>query len=400
MKKVRLKSAVILILTITLLGGCNSKSAGSYYKEGMDYFSSGNYDKAEASLSRALKINGDRADYYINYAMTLIQLDRYDEAIQYFNRIILDKDNSIVNKNNKLAYRGKGIAYFKSHDYKKAIEQFDKALTIGELSDLNMDILYYIGNSQAKAGLFDKAAETYTAVIKEKPSDAYTYYSRAYVYRMLKSYDKSLADYEKAIKLDNKNYDYYFGKYFLLVEKGDTEGAGTVLKMASNIKGTTREDNFNLAKVHYYMGNYENAISEFSEAFRNGFAEAYFFLGSIYEQKEDYENAVYNYSMYIKEETNITSAAVFNQIAFCQIKLTDYEEALSYIQTGLKYNDLEYDQSMKRNEIIVYENMGDFKKANTLMTEYLSGYPGDEDAAAESKFIKMRLPEASTPHNE
>jgi tetratricopeptide (TPR) repeat protein len=400
MKKLKLKSAVILVLAITLLGGCNSKSAGSYYKEGLDYYNSGNYDKAEASLSKALKINGDRADYYIDYAMTLIQLGKNDEAIQYFNRIILDKDNSIVNKNNKRAYRGMGIAYFKSHDYKKAIEQFDKALAIHELSDLNLDILYYKGNSQSKAGLFDKAEKTYTAILKDNPSDAYTYYSRAYVYRMLESYDKSLADYDKAIKLDNNNYDYYFGKYFLLVEKGDADGASAVLKMASNIKGTTQEDNFNLAKVHYYMSDYDKAISEFSEAFRNGFAEAYFFLGSIYEQKKDYENAVNNYKMYTTEEANITSAAVYNQTAFCLIQLSKYEEALSYIQTGLKYNDLEYNQSLKRNEIIVYENMGDFEKTNELMTEYLTNYPEDKDAAAEYEFIKTRLPEASAPHKE
>lgn len=400
MNKKRLKSTAVVLLAVVMLGGCGVKSAGSYHKEGLDYFESGNYDKAEASLSKALEMNSDRADYYIDYAMTLIQLGKYEEAIQYLNRIILDKDNSIVNKNNKIAYRGEGIAYFKSHDYEKAIEQFDKALAIGELSDLNMDILYYKANSQAKAGLYDKAVLTYTEILKENQSDAYTYYSRAYAYRMLKDYEKSLADYDKAIKLDNKNYDYYFGKYFLLEEQGDKDKAAAVLKMASNIKATTKEDNFNLAKVNYYMGDYDKAVSEFSEAFKNGFAEAYFYLGSIYEQKEDYKNAAYNYDMYIKEGSNITSAAVYNQIAYCQIKLEKFEEALSYIQTGLKFNDIEFNKSLKRNEIVVYENMGDFEKAGGLMKEYLKAYPEDEDAKAENEFIKTRLPEASTPHKE
>ncbi|WFR59367.1 tetratricopeptide repeat protein [Anaerocolumna sp. AGMB13025] len=400
MNKKRLISAMLLIMAVLLLGGCGSKSAGSYHKEGLEYFSNGNYEKAEASLAKAIQMNGDRADYYIDYAMTLVQLKRYEEALQNLNRAILDKDNSIVNKNNKLAYRAKGITYFKSHDYKKAIEQFDKALAINELRDLDMDILSYKGNSQAKSGLFDEAVKTYTDLLKSNPSDAYTYYSRAYGYRMLKSYDKSQADYDKAIKLDNKNYDYYFGKYFLLIEKGDKDNAEAVLKMASNIKGTNQEDNFNLAKVHYYMGNYEDAIREFSEAFKNGFAESYFFLGSIYEQKEDYDNAVYNYSMYIKEAAYIPSAAVYNQIAYSLIKVKNYDEALSYLQTGLKYNDIEYEQSMKRNEIVVYENMGDYEKANALMKDYLKVYTEDEEAKTESVFIKNRLPEASTPHKE
>jgi tetratricopeptide (TPR) repeat protein len=400
MKKKILKSVAMVLLSAILLGGCGLESAGSYHKEGLEYFTSGSYDKAEASLSKALKLNGDRADYYIDYGMALIQLGRYEEAIQNFDRAILNKDNSIVNKNNKVAYRGKGIAYFKSHNYGKAIEQFDKALAMRELSDLNLDILYYKGNSQAKAGLFDKAIETYSSILQEKQTDAYTYYSRAYAYRMRKEYEKSLADYDKAIKLDNKNYDYYFGKYFLLLEQGDTEKATAVLSMAANIKGKTQEDYFNLAKVHYYMDDYDNAIVEFSEAYKNGFAEAYFFLGSIYERKEDYKNAVNNYSQYIKEEAYISSAAVYNQISYCQIKLNKYEDALSYIQTGLKYNDIEFNQSLTRNEIVIYENMGEFEKAAGLMKDYQKAYPEDEAAVKEYEFIKTRLPEASTPHKE
>lgn len=400
MKKKRLKSAAMVILAVILLGGCGLESAGGYHKEGLEYLTSGSYDKAEATLAKALKMNGDRADYYIDYGMALIQLGRYEEAIQNFDRAVLNKDNKIVNKNNKTAFRGKGIAYFKNHNYGKAIELFDKALTIRELSDLNLDILYYKGNSQAKAGLFDKAIKTYTTILQEKQTDAYTYYSRAYAYRMLKDYEKSLADYDKAIKLDNKKYDYYFGKYFLLLEQGDTEKATAVLSMAANIKGKTQEDYFNLAKVHYYMGDYDNAIIEFSEAYKNGFAEAYFFLGSIYEQKEDYKNAVNNYSLYIKEEVYISSAAVYNQISYCQLKLNNYEDALSYIQTGLKYNDIEFNHSLMRNEIVVYENMGEFEKAAGLMKDYLKAYPDDEAAGKENEFIKTRLPEASTPHKE
>lgn len=395
-----IKSAVVIIMAVLLLNGCGSESAGSYHQEGIEYLNSGSYDKAAASLAAALKKNGERADYYIDYGMALVQLGRYEEAIQNFDRAILDKNNHIVNKNNKNAYRGKGIAYFKSHDYEKAIEQFNKALAVNELSGLNMDILNYKGSSQVKAGLFDKAIQTYTEILQENNTGADTYYSRAYAYRMLKAYDKSLADYDKAIKLDNKNYDYYLGKYFLLLEQGDKEKADAVLSMAANISGTTQEDKFMLAKVHYYMGDYDNAVIEFSEAYKNGFAQAYYFLGSIYEQRKDYKNAVTNYDLYIKQEAYIASAAVYNQMAFCQIKLNNYEEALSYIQKGLKFKDIEFNQSFMQNEIIVYETMGDFEKAGGIMKEYLEAYPDDQEAAKEYEFIKTRQPEVSTPHQE
>lgn len=399
MKNKRLISIAILVLAMVLLTGCGS-SAGKYHKEGLKYFSSGNYEKAEEYFAKALQLNGDRAEYYIDYGMALIQLGKYEEAISNFDRVILDKDSTIVRKNNKKAYRAKGIAYFKKHDYSTAIQFFDKALDISELSSLNLDILYYKADSQVKAGLFDKAIDTYSTIIKNKSSDADAYCSRAYAYKMLKNYEKSLKDYDKAIKLDNKNFDCYIGKYFLLLDMGYKEKATAVLGAASNIETKTKEDNFNLAKIHYYMGDYENAIEEFGEAHKNGFAEAYYFLGSIYEQKKEYKKAVNNYSKYIKEETYIPSAAVYNGISYCLIQLENYEEALSYIESGLKYNDTEYNQPLKRNEIIIYENLGNFQKAASLMKDYLKLYPDDEDAGREYEFIKTRLPEVSTPHEE
>jgi tetratricopeptide (TPR) repeat protein len=396
MKFKRMKYALLLLVSTMLLGACSGKSAGSYYKEGLEYFNNGNYEKAEASFSKALQLNADRAEYYIDYAMSLIQLGKYEEAINYLDQAILDNDNSIVRKNNKLAYRGKGIAYYKAHDYKAAIKQFDKALAINESSDLNMDILYYKGNAQEKAGLYEKAVDTYSLIIKNKTSDAATYNHRAYAYRLLGNYEKSLEDYNKAIKLDSRNYDYYFEKYFLLIDSGDKDSAATVLDQASKITGSTQEDKFNIAKVHYFQGNYDQAVSELSEAFRNGFAEAYYYLGNIYEKKEDYKNASYNYSMYIKEDGNIDSAAVYNQISVCLMKQGKYDEALSYVQSGLKYNDVSYNQALWHNEIVCYENLSEFKKAYDSMKDYLAKYPDDKEAAKENDFLKTRLPEAST----
>jgi len=380
---------------ITLLSGCSGKTAGNYYKEGLKYFNNGNYEEAEKNLGKALKMNSERAEYYIDYGMSLIMLGQNEEALKYFDQAILEKDNMIVNKNNKKAFRGKGIAYFKSYHYKEAIEQFDKALAIDELSDLNMDILYYKGNSQENAGLYEKAAETYTAILTENPSDTAIYNSRANVYRRLGDYNNSLADYNKAISLDTVKYDYYFGKYFLMLEIGDEKGASAVLDEAANISIKTQEDKYNLAKVHYYMKDYDGAIIELSEAFSNGFTAAYFYLGDIYEKKSDYESAVYNYKMFIEDENNIKSAVVYNQMGVCLIKLGQYKEALSYIKTGLEYNDVSLEQTLKQNEMVAYENQGQFKEAYQLMTKYLTLYPEDEAAIKEYDFLKTRLPEAS-----
>jgi tetratricopeptide (TPR) repeat protein len=396
MKNKNIGISIILISLIVLLGGCGIKTSGNYYKEGLKFFNSGNYKEAETNFTKAIEINSERAEYYIDYGMTLIMLEEYDEAIEVFDQAILDKNNAIVNKNNKKALRGKGIAYFESFQYTKAIEQFDKALAITELSEINLDIRYYLGSSQEKAGLYENAVETYSLILNKSPSDAAIYSSRAFAYRKLGDYDKSLADYDKAISFDTTNYDYYFGKYFLMIEFSEADAATLVMNEASKLSVETQEDKFNLAKVHFYNEDYDTAIIEFSEAFRNGFTAAYVFLGDIYMKESDYESAVYNYLMYSDDEANEKSATVYNQIGVCYIKLEKYEEALTYIQLGLEYNDISLNQELKQNEIVAYENLGEYEEAYQCMTEYLTLYPDDEEASKEYEFIKTRLPDVST----
>lgn len=394
MKRKRIKQGAVLILTMMLLGGCSSESASEYYKEGIEYFNVGNYEKAEISLAKAIELNDEKAEYYINYGMNLIQLGRYDEALTNFGKAILDKDNLIVNKNNKLAFRGEGIAYSKAHKYTEAIQKFDQALAIKESDNLNLDILYYKGNAQAKAGLYKQAAETYSDIIKLKPGDGTSYFARGNIYRNLGEYDASLSDYNKAIELEKNNYEYYFGKYFLMLDKEDEAGAKEVLTKALAIRGTTQKDKYNVAKVDYYMGEYDNAIGGFSQAYRNGFFEAYYFLGDIYESKGDYDTAINNYAMYIENESTIESAAVYNQIASCHMKLNQYKEALAYIEKGIDMNDITKIKALKRNEIVVYEHLSNFEKAYSLMKDYVNKYPQDDEAVKELTFLKTRLPEA------
>lgn len=396
MKRFRIQAIVIPLLAMVLFGGCGGKSSGAYYKDGLKYFDEGNYKEAGISFAQAIEKNSERAEYYIDYGMALIMLGKSKEALVNFDRAILDKDNAIVNRNNKLAYRGKGIAYLKSHQYTNAVEQFDKALKVDELSDLNMDILYYKGSAQESAGLYKEAAATYTNILSGNPKDSAIYNSRAFAYRKMGDYEKSLADYDKAISIDKTNYDYYFGKYFLLLESKDAKGAAEALDAAAAIPVKTQEDKFNLAKIHYYKEDYDTAVKEFGEAFKNGFTAAYYYLGGIYEKKGDYKSAADNYQLFIDDQTTEKTASVYNQIGMCLIKQGQYEKALSYIKTGLEYKDNFLNRSLKQNEIVAYENLGKYEDAYRLMSEYISLYPEDEKAADEYEYIKTRLPEVST----
>ncbi len=392
MKSKLLLMGISLIL-VSMITGCSLSK--NLYGDGKKSFENGNYEEAATYFEAAIKENPERAEYYIDYGLSLVKLERYEEALSMFDKAYVNKDIIIVNRNNKRVYRGKGIAYYLMQDYDKAIVEFKKALEINELSALDMDILYYIGSSQMIVGSYEEAINSYTRLIKLDSKSAGAYNSRALCYQLQGDFDKSLTDYDTAIKMDPKNYSHYFGKYYLLTEQGDATSASEVLNKASELVPKTSEDQYNLAKVHFYQGDYEVALSELSEGFKNGFTEAYYYIGEIYRIKKDYPKAIYYYDIFIKEG-EIMVPNVYNQIAACLIKTGAYTEALGYLEKGIAYNHAGSMQTLKKNEIVAYECLGEFDKAKDKLSLYMTVYPTDKEAAREAQFVETRIMEAVT----
>ncbi|MBP1756179.1 MAG: hypothetical protein H6Q59_2577, partial [Firmicutes bacterium] len=217
----------------------------------------------------------------------------------------------------------------------------------------------------------------------------------ALCYRNKGDFDKSLADYDKAIQIDPANYSHYFGKYYLLTESGDEAAANEVLLKASGLEIKTSADQYNIAKVHFYQKDYETALSELSEGFKNGFTEAYYYIGEVYRIRKDYPKAIYYYDIFI-DEGEIMTPNVFNQISACLIKTGDFSKALTYLEQGIAFGNAKTMQILKKNEIVAYEGLSEFDKVKEKLTDYLSAYPEDADAVREAQFVESRLTEAVT----
>ena len=392
MRKKLLSVGMCIILAVSI-SGCSL--SGNLYEDGKKSFENGSYEEAAAYFSSAIKENPERADYYIDYGMSLIKLGQYEEAISEFDKAYVNKDIIIVKRNNKRIFRGKGITYYYMLKYDKALEEFNKALEIRELSSLDVDILYYIGSSLMTIGSYDEAIKTYSRLITLDEESAVAYNSRALCYRNKGDFDKSLADYDKAIQIDPANYSHYFGKYYLLTESGDEAAANEVLLKASGLEIKTSADQYNIAKVHFYQKDYETALSELSEGFKNGFTEAYYYIGEVYRIRKDYPKAIYYYDIFI-DEGEIMTPNVFNQISACLIKTGDFSKALTYLEQGIAFGNAKTMQILKKNEIVAYEGLSEFDKVKEKLTDYLSAYPEDADAVREAKFVESRLTEAVT----
>ena len=163
---------------------------------------------------------------------------------------------------------------------------------------------------------------------------------------------------------------------------------GYKLEKAMNNGSKTMSD-YDRGRICYYMGDYENACSYLDNANKNNSSEEVVLaLGQSYEATGDINFAASIYTNYLS--SNGDSASIYNQLGLCRLATGDYDAALSSIESGIAMNDADVMQTLKYNEIICYEYLGDFTKAKVLMESYLVVYPDDETALREYDFLATR----------
>lgn len=387
----KLFSLGLLSIVLVLLSGITacSTSAGTYNRSGEKCFKKGDYEAAVLNFSKAVTENPNRSDYIINYGMALAAEGRYEEAVEQFDKVIRNKNILLVRQNNKRALRGKGIACYGMERYKEALECFDAALEINELSSLNMDILYYKGRALIKTESYTEAVQIYSRIIDESGEDAAAYAQRAHALYKAGEYGKSLEDFDMALSLAPGSFSYCFGKYKVYLSMGDEAGAAEVLTQAASIEAGSARERFNLARVHFYQGLYKQAREEFGECLAEGFIESNFYIGESYYMEKDYSTAVFYYDKYIKDGA-AGYPEVYNQAACSKMKLGEYEEAIKYLNMGKDIGDKGLSKALRMNEIVAYEYLGRFDKALEKLEEYIAEYPDDNKAERERDFLLTR----------
>lgn len=388
--------SLIIIALLIILAGCSMGSgASSYHKSGMKHFLKGEYVEAEGSLAKAVEINQEKAEYFIDYGFVLIKTGKIEEAQVQFKKAILNKNNKVVRENNKKAHRGIGIAYYEAGEYEKAIVYFKEALKIKEEEKLNKDLTYYIASSYEKSGNYKEALNSYDKILETNKPNAEIYELIARTKYHLGELDQALVNYDKALKFNKNVYEYYFEKYAILTEMGDIKSAKEVLSQASAIKAKTKQDHYNLGKLYYISSDYEKAKLKLQESEEDGFISANYYLGEIYQSEDDFDVAIKFYKEYIEKETNNQIVTVYSQLATCLIAKQNYEEALEVLDKGIKGNDASNLKEILYNQVIVYENLSRFEEAYKVANEYIKLCPEDKDMIREADFIQTRVLESN-----
>lgn len=347
--KIRIGIAAYSLCLGTLLTGCGAEAEESYTKQGMTAVEALNYEEA-LSLFAAAQENGE---------------------------------------DTRQLYRGMGIAFMGKTDYASAITYLEAALKLssGRVEDMDFDINYYLATAYFKNGQPQEAIESYDAILALRPKEMDAYYLRGCVELSQDNYEAAQADFDAAIALDTKNYDQMIRIYMVLEEYGYKEVGQSYLQKAMTENEKSISD-YDMGRICYYMGDYENARNFLTNLKTTTDYGAALYLGRTYEALGDYNYAASIYADYTDHDQ--TKAEIYNQLGLCRMKMGEYELALSAFQAAMNIEDNSMMQTLKFNEIVTYEYMGEYKTASALMNSYLKSYPDDETAKREYEFLQTR----------
>lgn len=387
-------AAAMAGICLLLLTGCSS-DAGKSYNAGMEQFEAGEYEAACTSFSEAIAVNPDKAEYYLAYGMALIGMAQYEEARTQFQYVVRDTNNKIVRENNKRAYRGIALSFYNEGNYEQAKGYLELALKTEELEELNLDLMAYMANCELLLNNYDRSMSYWNKLIEEKPGKKMLseyYLGRAKTQNVSGNDSGAIQDYQSAIKNNSDNYQAYLGLYLTLTATLDEAGAKEILEEARE-KAEKDSDNILYAVIFdYYSEDYEKALEYIDKAKEQGILEAVYYEGRICQDKGEYDNAMKLYDSFIESKPMGVNAEVCNQYAGCLMESGKYDEAIEWLNKGAAMAAGSVRQQLMFNQVVAYENIGDFESAKNIATEYLKAYT-DENMQREFSFIKTRCAE-------
>ncbi len=98
--------------------------AVAYSNRGWAYIELGGYDQAVADCTRAIELDPNLALAYSNRGRAFVELGQYEKAVADCNKAIE------LDPNLALAYSNRGRAYIELGQYEQAIADFDKAMAL------------------------------------------------------------------------------------------------------------------------------------------------------------------------------------------------------------------------------------------------------------------------------
>ncbi len=192
-------------------------------------------------------------------------------------------------------------------------------------------------------------------------------------------YDEAISDFTASLEQDQWFSDKMDDdtRLYLAAAYMRTDSYDEMISLANALNdtktGNISENNYNKLIDEYNRGNKSIAL----------------YLGSYYEQKQDYENMETYYKDYISNFGVNTYIAY--QLSTYYLAKDDLDSAIDMVNKGLEsYEDL-YKDMVLYNDIVISERQHDYETALSKAEKLINDYPNNETYKKEYDFLYSRV---------
>ncbi|MEI7581222.1 tetratricopeptide repeat protein [Runella sp.] len=244
----------------------------AWYYRGMSYAVGSEFQSAISSLSRAIQLRPDYSEAFFEKAKVHYQLTQYNQAAADYRQA------RTLAPTYYLAFVGEGHALFQQKLYDKAtlayetIKVNEKKIGQAFSDSLFADVYHSLGLCYYETGLFSKALDELSRAIDKKPDFSAAYFYRGKTQEAGKNLRKAIADYRKAVALDDENPL----KYFMLANalQNDESYEDAIKMYESSIRFDPKNQccraisYINQGDCYYIKSKFELATRDYLEAFQ------------------------------------------------------------------------------------------------------------------------------------
>lgn len=197
--------------------------------------------------------------------------------------------------------------------------------------------------------------------------DAIAYFQRAEDYYFKRDYERTIADYTKAIEL---NYDplsdpYYNRGYVYYVQQDYTQAIADFTKAIELNYDPVSVPYYNRANAQYYRGNSDQAIADYTKAIElnaDPLSWVYNNRGLAYRKRGEYDQAIADYTKAIELKHDPPQWPYYNR-GNAYADKGDYDRAINDYNEALRLDPSIVDAYYQRG--LAYKNKGDLNAAIT-----------------------------------
>jgi tetratricopeptide (TPR) repeat protein len=163
----------------------------TFNNRGIQNIAEGRYDDAVSDFKRAISINPQFSEPFINLGNTYRYMNDYEHSL-----INYEQAENIDQRNPEI-YLNRGLTYLKMDRYDDAKLEFNKVILFDES---HSKAYFQIGEILQKSGEYEDAIYYFKKTIENNPAEFWAYYMMAISYDNLKRYDKAIEAYRTFVK--------------------------------------------------------------------------------------------------------------------------------------------------------------------------------------------------------